>query len=173
MRWIISIIICVAFAAGLVLLSRSLQSYETAQARIVTLQAERADYEQLKKIYDEEEQKVAIVNALWDDLQKVNLKPDDWTSYPLDVAKVLDWKDVEKLLILSSNRLQQNPGYYFQPELLRISRVLVQPQAQPTDPDAPAQAPVEVATDGEAPGIPPAQKYDTTLRGAFLIPRVE
>lgn len=171
MRWIFSIVVCVAFAAGLVLLSQSLQAYETAKGDIVTLQAERSDYDKLKAIYDAEEEKVAIVNALWDDLQKVNLKPEDWTTYPLSVAKVLDWKEVEKLMVLSSNRLDQDAGYYFRPEMLRISRVLVNPedQGQEGEPAAQAQA---VAT-GEDPGLLPLQKYDTTLRGAFLIPKSE
>lgn len=171
MRWIFSTVVCVAFAAGLVLLFQSLQSYETAKAEIVTLQAEREDYDKLKDIYDVEEEKVAIVNALWDDLQKVDLKPEDWTTYPLSVSKVLDWKDVEKLMTLSSNRLDEAAGYYFKPEMLRISRVLVKADEAAQDGE-PSVSPQAVAAGGEL-GLAPVQRYDTTLRGAFLIPKSE
>lgn len=173
MRWLFSILICVVFAAGTILMFQALKDYETAKAEIVTLQAEQADYEALKGVYDAEEQKVAIVNALWDDLQNVNLKPSDWTMYPLAVSKVLDWKDVEKLLILASNRTSQEPGYYFKPEMIRVSRVVVAQAKDGKEQGGETLVTAEGAAKADALGLPPIQKYDTTLRGAFLIPKSE
>jgi hypothetical protein len=139
------------------------------------LQAERGDYERLARQYDAEEQKVAAVNSLWTELQSVNLKPEDWTRFPLSVSKVLDWKDVERLLILSSNRLKDDPGYYFKPEMLRLSRVVVDGNGQPVAPggETPVPAPAsESATEMgvETAGLAPVQKYDTAYAERSLFP---
>ncbi len=168
MRWLVSIVVCVAFAAGAVLLFQSLGEYNTAKTQLLALQQERGDYERLARDYDTQEQRVAAVNSLWGELQSVNLKPGDWTRFPLSVSKALDWKDVERLLILSSNRLKDDPGYYFKPEMLRLSRVVVGQDGQPVT--AGESAPGEAAA-GAAAGLAPVQKFDTTIRGAFLIPK--
>lgn len=168
MRWLVSIVVCVAFAAGAVLLFQSLAEYNVAKNQLVALQQERGDYETIARRYDEEERKVAIVNSLWDELQSVKLKPGDWTSFPLAVSKTLEWKDVERLLVLASNHLKDDPGYYFKPESIRLSRVVVTQDGQPVAPGA--EAPVtEMGVQTEA--LLPVQKYDTTIRGTFLIPR--
>jgi len=168
MRWLVSIVVCVAFAAGAVLLFQSLAEYNTAKNQLVAFQQERGDYEGIARRYDEEERKVAVVNSLWDELQSVKLKPEDWTRFPLSVSKALDWKDVERLLVLASNHLKDTPGYYFKPETIRLARVVLTQDGQPVTPGSEAPA-TEMGVQSEA--LLPVQKYDTTIRGTFLIPR--
>lgn len=164
MRWLISILISVAFAAGIILYYQMFIEFKAGQAEIEILNQEMRDYQKLAKLYEEQEDKVVIVNALWGEIKKARLEPDNWMSYPLSMGKTLEWRDVEKMLLLAANK-DMDGNYWFKPDRLRISRVLVVPETEG-----------EGAT-GTAPGSADLERkdalqmYDMEMSGSFLIPK--
>lgn len=164
MRWLISILISVAFAAGIILYYQVYIQFKSGQAEIEVLNQEMRDYQKLSKMYEEQEEKVVIVNALWGEIKKAKLEPGNWMNYPLQMGKTLEWRDVEKMMLLAANK-ERDGDYWFKPERLRIARVLVVPEQGP-DPEkgvAPGEANLE--TKGTL------QRYDLEMAGTFLIPK--
>jgi len=167
MRWLISILISVAFAAGIVLSYQMFIEFKAGQAEIDILNQEMRDYQKLAELYQEQEEQVVIVNALWNDIKEAKLEPDNWLSYPLTMGKTLEWRDVEKMMLLAANK-DQDGNYWFRPNQLRISRILVVPDES---------AKGDGVETGTAPGSADLeqqdaiQMYDLEMSGSFLIPK--
>lgn len=158
MRWIVSIILSVAFAAGMVLSYQVWMDFRTSQAEIEFLKSEMQNYKRLEKLYEEQEQKVVVVNALWEEIQDVGLDPKNWLTYPLSIGRTMEWRELERLLYLASNDPEKG-GYWFSPSVLRVSRVVV----------APDEGAANVAATDE--GVLPKQMYETVMQGRFMIPK--
>lgn len=166
MRWLISILISVAFAAGIILAYQMYIQVKAGQAEIEILNQEMRDYQKLTKLYEEQEDKVVIVNALWGEIKKAKLEPDNWLTYPLSMGKTLEWRNVEKMMLLAANKAEQN--YWFKPQNLRIARVVVVPdegsvQGEGMTGTAPGEANLERQD--------AVQMYDLEMSGTFLIPK--
>jgi hypothetical protein len=168
MRWLISILISVAFAAGIILYYQVYIDFKAGQAEIEILNKETQDYQKLAKLYQEQEEKVVIVNALWGEIKKAKLEPNNWVSYPLATGKTLEWRDVEKMMLLAANKTQDGGSYWFKPNQLRVTRVLVVPDQAATDGN-------ETPASGTAPAVAnlerkdALQRYELDMSGTFLI----
>ncbi|BBD08709.1 hypothetical protein [Desulfovibrio ferrophilus] len=167
MRWLISILISVAFAAGIILYYQMFIDFKAGQAEIEILNQEMQDYQKLAELYQDQEEQVVIVNALWNDIKEAKLEPDNWLSYPLTMGKTLEWRDVEKMMLLATNK-DQDGNYWFRPNQLRISRVVVVPDKGTKGEDvetgtAPGSADLEQKNS--------IQMYDLDMSGTFLIPK--
>jgi len=160
MRWLISILISVVFAAGIILYYQMWKDIKAGQAEIVVLQQELKDYETLAGLYKKQEEKVVIVNALWGEIKQAGLEPDKWVKYPMSMGKTLEWRDVEKMMLLACNK-GKTGQYWFKPQRVVVSRVLVQPDSGGATGTAPAEADL-AATDA-------LQMYDLNMTGSFLI----
>ncbi|MBU1001825.1 MAG: hypothetical protein KKE73_04815 [Proteobacteria bacterium] len=163
MRWLISILISVAFAAGIILYYQVYVDFKAGKAEIEILNKEMQDYQKLAKLYEAQEEKVVIVNALWGEIKKAKLEPDNWMSFPLTTGKTLEWRDVEKMMLLAANKDQEG-SYWFKPNQLRVTRVLVVPDAgegAATSGTAPADADLERKD--------AVQRYELDMSGTFLI----
>ncbi|NJB67863.1 hypothetical protein GGQ74_001503 [Desulfobaculum xiamenense] len=166
MRWIVSVILSVAFAAGIVLFYQVWMDFRVSQAEIEFLNTEMQNYRRVEKLFAEQEEKVVVVNGLWEQIQQVGLAPDNWLLYPLSIGRTMEWRDLEKLLYLASNDPDKG-GYWFRPTALRVTRVVVAPES--AEGTAPAQPPA-----GEKPaagGPLPKQMYETVMQGEFMIPK--
>ncbi|WP_461210031.1 hypothetical protein [Desulfocurvus sp. DL9XJH121] len=162
MRWLISILISVVFAAGIILYYQMWKDIRSGQAEIEVLQNELRDYEKLADLYRQQEEKVVIVNALWGEIKNAGLEPDKWVKYPLSMSKTLEWKDVEKMMLLANNK-PETSHYWFKPDRMLVSRVLVAP------PDSGGQATAPAEADLAAPDT--LQMYDMNISGTFLMPK--
>lgn len=160
MRWLISILISVVFAAGIILYYQMWKDIQAGQAEIQALQQELQDYEKVARMYKEQEDKVVIVNALWGEIKKAGLEPGKWIEYPMSMGKTLEWRDVEKMMLLACNK-DKTGNYWFKPQQVVVTRVLVQPEEGGEGGVAPAEADL-----GAADSI---QMYDMSMNGSFLI----
>jgi hypothetical protein len=155
MRWIVSIVLSVAFAAGIVLAYQGWMDFRTSQAEIEFLKQEMRNYQKVERMYAEQEEKVVVVNALWEEIQDVGLAPANWLQYPLSIGRTMNWRDLERLLFLASND-PETGGYWFEPKLFRVTRVVVAPEGG--------------GEGGENAGLP-RQMYETVMQGQFMIPK--
>lgn len=162
MRWLISILISVVFAAGIILYYQMWKDIQYGQAEVVVLQQELRDYEKVAQMYREQEEKVVIVNALWSEIKNAGLEPGKWIEYPMSLGKTLEWRDAKKMLLLASNK-DKTGNYWFKPQRMLVSRVLVKPQT--AGGEAPAVAPAE----GDLASEDGLQMYDMSMTGSFLI----
>ena len=163
MRWLFSVFLSVAFAAGIYFFYQTWMDFQVGQAEIRFLQTEFAEYRKLEKQYQEREERVVVVNALWHEIEKVGLDPDAWVKYPFSVSRTLDWTEMNNLLLLSGNDLRKHGGYWFKPQRLRVSRVLLQPASQDGGlEDAPENAKF----------VEPQEGFETALTGTFMIQKV-
>lgn len=166
MRWLVSILLSVAFAAGIILFYQVWTDFKYSQAEIKVLQQEMKDYKRVAKMYREQEEKIVIVNALWNEIRDAGLVPDNWLQYPLSLSKTLEWKEVEKMMVLASNKEEQN-GYRFKPVQFRVARVLVKKELSEEEAaQVDENAPVLERQDVE-------QMYELNMTGSFLIPKSE
>ena len=160
MRWLISILISVVFAAGIILYYQMWKDIQTGQAEIQTLQQEIKDYNRVAKLYEEQEEKVVIVNALWSEIKNAGLEPGSWIEYPMSMGKTLEWRDVEKMMLLACNK-DKSSNYWFKPQRVVVTRVLVKPDEEGDTATAPAEG--NLAAAGSM------QMYDMNMTGSFLI----
>lgn len=163
MRWLFSVLLSVAFAAGIYFFYQTWMDFQVGQAEIKFLQTEFAEYRKLEKQYREREERVIVVNALWHEIEKVGLAPDTWVKYPFSVSRTLDWTEMNNLLLLSGNDLRKHGGYWFKPQRLRVSKVLMQPASQ----EGGRGGAVE-----DAKFVEPEERFETALTGTFMIQKV-
>jgi len=163
-RWLIGLVISAAFALGVYYFYDLRSDFEYQQAEIEFLQSEIRQYEQLERMYTEQEEKVAALQELWEDIEAAGLTPEKWRSYTLSVSRNLNWQQLERVMRLASNEFEGQGGYWFRPERLRVSRV------------------VEKAAEGEGQGLALTAEqdgveeqvemfYQTTMTGKFLLPK--
>lgn len=164
MRWLFSILVTLAFAAGIYFFYQTWVGYNAQQAELAFLEQEQANYERLKVQYAEQEEKVVLINSLWDEIEVVGLAPDNWVQYPLSINRTASWMEFERLLLLAANK-QADAGYWFMPQRLRVSRVIGEPQAE-----GEGAEPVTIVAQGEDPLLQDV-RYDTSLQGKFMIPK--
>ncbi len=174
MRWLFSILITVAFAAGIYFFYQTWADYHAQQAELVFLEKEQANYAKLKDQYAEQEKKVVLINSLWDEIETVGLAPDNWVEYPLSIKRSIPWEEFDRLLLLAANR-QGEGGYWFKPQRLRVSRVITQLGGDGQgDGGGNAQTGEPVTTivaKGDDPTLQQEVRFDTTLQGKFMIPK--
>lgn len=159
MRWIIAIVLCLGLAGGVYYGYASWADYTVKQAELEHLRQVQKDLDVLKKQYAEEAGRTAKLGVLWKQIQEVGLAPGKWITHPLSVSKTVSWKDFSRLILLSANTIQQQGGYWFKPEHLRVLRVK-------------GESPEGAAENGaEGGGKKPKQVelYDSTIEGKFLI----
>lgn len=160
MRWIIAIILSVGLAGGVYFGSAMWDEYTVKQAELEHLRVVQKDLDVVKRQYDEQAGAVAKANALWQQIQQVGLEPDKWVTHPLAVSKTLAWDDFSRLVLLSANTINQEGGYWFKPERMRVVRV--HGEAAP-------------GKEGEGPAVLEGGKpkqvelYDASIEGKFLI----
>jgi len=164
MRWLFSIFITLAFAAGIYFFYQTWVGYNAQQAELQFLEQEQKNYERLKAQYAEQEEKVVLINSLWDEIEAVGLAPGNWVQYPLSIGRTVSWPEFERLLLLAGNN-QADAGYWFMPERLRVSRVIGQPQG-----GGETGEPVTITAQGDEPILQDV-RYDTSLQGKFMIPK--
>jgi len=162
-RWLFSVLLSVAFAAGIYFFYQTWMDFRVGQAEIRFLQTEFAEYRKLEKQYQEREERVVVVNALWHEIEKVGLDPDAWVKYPFSVSRTLDWTDMNNLLLLSGNDLRKHGGYWFKPERLRVSKVFAQAGSQEEGGKAGAE---------KAKLVEPQERFETALTGTFMIQKI-
>lgn len=163
-RWLIGLVICAAFAYGVYNFYELRADFQYQQAELEFMQSEIKKFEQLERMYNDQEEKVAALAELWGDIEAAGLTPDQWRSYSLSVSRNLNFQQLERIMRLASNDFQREGGYWFKPDRLRVSRV------------------VEKATEGEGEGLTLTAEqggveeqvemfYQTTMTGNFLIPK--
>ncbi|MEW5774244.1 MAG: hypothetical protein AB1916_12060 [Thermodesulfobacteriota bacterium] len=160
MRWIIAIILSVGLAAGAYFGAAMWDEYKVKQAELEHLRVVQKDLEVVTRQYQDQAGSVAKANALWQQIQQVGLEPDKWVTHPLAVSKTLAWDDFSRLILLSTNTLNQEGGYWFKPERMRVVRV--HGEAQPGQEE---QGPVVI--EGGKPKQ--VELYDASFEGKFLI----
>lgn len=160
MRWIIAIILSVGLAAGGYFGSAMWSDYLSMQGQMENLRRVQQDLEKVKRQYDEQAGAAAKANALWDRIQQVGLDPSHWVTHPLNVSKTLQWDDFARLILVSANTYNQEGGYWFKPERLRVVRVTG--EARPGQRGSESPAPVE----GQGKQI---EMYEASFEGKFLI----
>jgi hypothetical protein len=158
------LVISAAFALGVYYFYDLRSDFEYQQAEIEFLQSEIRQHERLERMYTEQEEKVAALQELWEDIEAAGLTPEKWRSYTLSVSRNLNWQQLERVMRLASNEFEGQNGYWFRPDRLRVSRV------------------VEKATEGEEQGLALTAEqdgveeqvemfYQTTMTGKFLLPK--
>ena len=163
MRWLICIFITLAFAAGIYFFYQTWVGYNTQQAELAFLEQELNRFDSVKAQYAEQEEKVALINSLWDEITSVGLAPRDWVEYPLSISRSLSWTEMEHLMLLAANN-QSEAGYWFMPERLRVSRVLSEVQTG-------GEEGAVVLADEDVAALPQTVSFETTLKGKFMIPK--
>lgn len=166
MRWIIAILLSLGLGAGAYFATSMWDEYIVTQATLEHLRAEQRDLQKVKQQYDAQAESLAKANALWAQIKKVGLEPDNWMTHSLNVSKTLSWDDFTHLVALSANSFNQDGGYWFKPERLRVVRVTgeAKPEMGGAQPEAAGSQPA-------AQVIPPkvVELYDATFSGKFLI----
>lgn len=157
MRWIIAIVLSLGLATGMYFSTASWGQFKASQAELEFLTKEQKNYELLKKQYDELAQKASQANALWKDIQSVQLQPSMWTTHKLEISKAMGWEEFSHMMSIASNTLQPKGGYWFVPGHLRVVRVN----------GAGSKAKAKVKADAEQPGE--VKEYEATLEGKFMI----
>lgn len=161
MRWIIAVILSIGLAAGGYYGSALWNDYRAMQGKLTHLRAVQQDLEVVKKRYDEQAGAAVKANALWDRIQQVGLDPKLWVSHPLNVSKTLPWDDFARLILLSANTYDQEGGYWFKPERLRVVRVTGDSHRGQKK-----QAEEPVLVEGKPKQV---ELYEASFEGKFLI----
>ena len=158
MRWIIAIVLSLGVAAGGYFGATLWNDYQAAQAKLVYLKVVQKDLETVRRQYDEQAGAVAKANALWSHIQQAGLDPALWVKHPLSISKTVTWEDFTHLVVLSANTFNQDGGYWFKPEKLRVVRIAGKDQGK-----------MGVGSDAQSDKSKQMDLYDATIDGKFLI----
>ena len=128
--------------------------FEMATSKAAVLRHEVRSLESAIEQTRHKQNAVREWKGLLDAAQKAGLSQKGWRTYPVSVSRELTWDELSTLILIASNGKPRGDAYWFQPELLRVVRVV---------------------TDGEktnqdrASDQPEAKRYRVRLKGDFLI----
>jgi outer membrane murein-binding lipoprotein Lpp len=150
----LTLVAVAALAASAVYCLRGLDRFVMTGAEVRVLNSEVRSLESAIDQAKRKQARVAEWKALLEEARRAGLRQDRWRTYPVSVSRELTWEELSTLVLIASNGRPRGDEYWFQPELLRVVRVMN------TSGDA-----NDRAQSGE--GSP--EMYRVRLKGDFLI----
>lgn len=169
-RWFFGLIICAAFAIGVYYFYDLWTNFQYQQAEVEYLETELRNYEKLERMYEEQEEKVAALQGLWDEIENAGMTPEQWRTYSLSVSRNLNWQQLERLMRLASNDIRGEGEYWFMPNRLRVSRV-VEEGARAREGQEGQEGGVTLTAEQGGAETEVQMFYQTNMSGNFLIPK--
>jgi len=122
--WIVTLVAALALSAAAVLYCRMLDRFEMAASKVGVLRHEVHSLESAIEQTRHTQNAVREWKGLLDAAQQAGLSQKGWRTYPVSVSRELTWDELSTLILIASNGKPRGDAYWFQPELLRVVRVV-------------------------------------------------
>jgi len=122
--WIVTLGTAVALCAAVVFFCNIFDRFEMAASKGGVLQREVQSLEYAIDQARHKQKKVQEWKGLLKAAQKAGLSQNGWRTYPVSVSRELTWDELSTLILIASNGKPRGDAYWFQPELLRVVRVV-------------------------------------------------
>ncbi|HKK31983.1 MAG TPA: hypothetical protein VJ934_00270 [Desulfomicrobiaceae bacterium] len=152
--WVLTLIAAAALTASAVYCLHGLDRFLMSGAQVRVLGSEVRSLENAIDQAKRKQARVAEWKALLEEARRAGLRQDRWRTYPVSVSRELTWEELSTLVLIASNGKPRGDEYWFQPELLRVVRVMNE-----------SRGTEEQRKPGEA--LP--EMYRVRLKGDFLI----
>jgi hypothetical protein len=161
----VGILVTAAFVIGVYYFYEYWNDFQYRQAEMAYLEKEMRNYQRLEAMYEEQARRLDELNRIWNRVEKSGLDRDLWRMYDLSVNRVLEWQQLESLMLIASNDITGDQIYWFRPQMFRVSRAVEETR------QAPGQ---EGAIQGvDVGGGLVQQGYETLMTGRFIIRKAD
>ena len=152
--WIVTLAAVLALCVAAVFFCRMFDRFEMAASKGGVLQHEVQSLEHAIEQARHKQESVREWKGLLEAAQKAGLTQKGWRTYPVSVSRELTWDELSTLILLASNGKPRGDAYWFQPELLRVVRVVTGEGKDKQNKES---------------GQPEEKRYRVRLKGDFLI----
>lgn len=149
-----TLIAALALCGAVVFFCTIFDRFEMATSETSVLQREVQSLQYAINQTRHKQKKVREWKGLLEAAEQAGLSQKGWRTYPVSVSRELTWDELSTLILIASNGKPRGGAYWFQPELLRVVRVMT-----------------EEGKDSQAKksGPPEEKHYRVRLKGDFLV----